>query len=88
MEIAPGMENFARKELSERHKLPSMPDRLCDALNKQPRITLAAHRSDNNNLPTYSSAVLFEGAATERVAHPEVVSLDTSLPTLTSIVSE
>ncbi|VDM63229.1 unnamed protein product [Angiostrongylus costaricensis] len=67
---------------ADRHKLASVPDRLVTEaqLHSHPRVPLTTTRSDqflltpstSNSMSTSCSAAIFDGAALERVPHPEV----------------
>uniref|UniRef100_A0A1I7XAF5 non-specific serine/threonine protein kinase n=1 Tax=Heterorhabditis bacteriophora TaxID=37862 RepID=A0A1I7XAF5_HETBA len=91
MRVPPGEEDAARAELNaDRHKLASVPDRLVtEAQPKQPRVPLAATKSDHYlqtpSSSASSSAAIYEGAVTERVPHPEIEPCSSNLRLMNAV---
>ncbi|KAK6008890.1 kinase domain protein [Ostertagia ostertagi] len=95
MQVPPEGVGAAKNELNAgRHKLASVPDRLVTEAqaHAHPRVPLTATRSDqflltpsssSSSTSTSNSAAIFEGAALERVPHPEVPPFTTNPRLLT-----
>uniref|UniRef100_A0A0K0DLG6 Serine/threonine-protein kinase 1 n=1 Tax=Angiostrongylus cantonensis TaxID=6313 RepID=A0A0K0DLG6_ANGCA len=90
---SPTFEAVKNEWNADRHKLASVPDCLATEaqLHSHPRVPLTTTRSDqflltpstSNSMSTPCSAAIFDGAALERVPHPEVQPFATNPQLLT-----